>query len=618
MTADMDTEESGVLVIIKRRLTPLVQVEVEPVGRWFHGYEARRLRGHLISSAGESEEESEGEEGPEVEIEDDIQYLRSLNPADWKDQDHYAVLGLKKYRYKASDEDIKRAYRMMVLRHHPDKRRGAGEEIRDDDDYFTCITKAYEILGDPVKRRSWDSIDSEFDDDVPVVNNYNKTNFFEVFTPVLERNARWSTRKHVPGLGKPDDPKQKVDRFYAFWYDFESWREFSYLDEEEKEKGQDREERRWIEKQNKVERARRRKEEMARLRRLVDNTYACDPRITKFKEEEKERRLAQKKAKADAIRQKMEEEERIRREAEEAERKKREAEEAEQRAKQEIEKKEREALKKAYKKERKTLRSLCKDNNYYTNEESERVQLMTDVELLCEALELIKIEELNKELAQAGKDHTKGRGVVMKEVTEVRNRIKREREEVAAAASRGGSGSGGEGLSHKSWCQDDLQLLIKAVNLFPAGTTKRWDVVAEYINQHTPTTGIVRHAKEVLSKAKELQHSDQYMREAANKNAYHSMEKSQGKPTISDATASQRFDTPQEMLGMNTMAWGAEEQRLLEQALKTFPVSTQDRWDRIAECVPNRTKKDCMRRYKELVEMVKAKKAAQAAAAAKK
>lgn len=52
------------------------------------------------------------------------------------------------------------------------------------------------------------------------------------------------------------------------------------------------------------------------------------------------------------------------------------------------------------------------------------------------------------------------------------------------------------------------------------------------------------------------------------------------------------------MLGMNTMAWSPEEQRLLEQALKTYPVSTPDRWDRIAECVPNRTKKDCMRRYK--------------------
>lgn len=612
----METEDSNVTVIIKRRLAPLIQVEVEPVGRWFHAYEARRLRGHLISSAGESEEESEEEESPDVEVEDDIRYLRSLNPAEWKNQDHYAVLGLKKYRYKASDEDIKRAHRMMVLRHHPDKRRGAGEEIRDDDDYFTCITKAYEILGDPLKRRSWDSVDPEFDDDVPSVSSNNKSNFFKVFTPVLERNARWSLRKHVPGLGKPDDTRQKVDRFYGFWYDFESWREFSYLDEEEKEKGQDREERRWIEKQNKVERARRRKEEMSRLRRLVDNAYACDPRIARFKEEEKERRLAQKKARADAQRQKQEEEERIRREAEEAERKIREAEEAELKAKQEVEKKEREALKKAFKKERKTLRTLCKDHNYFTSNEDEKVQLMTDVELLCEALELTRIEELNKELAGAAKDRVKGKDVLMKGVTEVQNRIKREREEAAAAASKGGGGGGGDGSSHKPWNQEDLQLLIKAVNLFPAGTTKRWEVVAEYINQHT-STSITRIAKEVLAKAKELQHSDQHLREAANKNAYQSMEKTQGKPTISDSTASQRFDTPQEMLGMNTMAWGAEEQRLLEQALKTYPVSTTDRWDRIAECVPNRTKKDCMRRYKELVEMVKAKKAAQAAAAKK-
>lgn len=42
---------------------------------------------------------------------------------------------------------------------------------------------------------------------------------------------------------------------------------------------------------------------------------------------------------------------------------------------------------------------------------------MTDVELLCEALELTRIEELNKELSQAGKDQAKGRGVLMKEVS---------------------------------------------------------------------------------------------------------------------------------------------------------------------------------------------------------
>jgi hypothetical protein len=50
--------------------------------------------------------------------------------------------------------------------------------------------------------------------------------------------------------------------------------------------------------------------------------------------------------------------------------------------------------------------------------------------------------------------------------------------------------------------------------------------------------------------------------------------------------------------GMNPAQWTAEEQKLLEQAMKTFGASTPDRWDRIAESIPNRSKKDCMKRYK--------------------
>lgn len=51
------------------------------------------------------------------------------------------------YRFNASDDDIRRAYRKIVLKHHPDKRKAQGENVITDDDYFTCITKAYETLG---------------------------------------------------------------------------------------------------------------------------------------------------------------------------------------------------------------------------------------------------------------------------------------------------------------------------------------------------------------------------------------------------------------------------------------------------------------------------------------
>ena len=60
----------------------------------------------------ESESDSESDESEtEVEFEDDIDYLRSLDPKECKDQDHYRVLGLTTVRIKATDEQIKKAYR---------------------------------------------------------------------------------------------------------------------------------------------------------------------------------------------------------------------------------------------------------------------------------------------------------------------------------------------------------------------------------------------------------------------------------------------------------------------------------------------------------------------------
>ena len=186
--------------------------------------------------------------------------------------------------------------------------------------------------------------------------NSKNSDFYELFKPAFELNERWSVKKPIPKLGADDDDRDKVDKFYKFWYNFDSWREYSYLDEEDKEKGSDREERRWIEKNNKVQRAEKKKEEMKRIRRLVDNAYNADPRIKRFTDADRQEKLDRKKAKQDAIKARKDEEERVRREAEEKERAEKEAKAAEDKLKAETAKKEKEVHKKAVKKERKALR----------------------------------------------------------------------------------------------------------------------------------------------------------------------------------------------------------------------------------------------------------------------
>ena len=56
----------------------------------------------------------------------------------------YSVLGIAP---NATDEEIKKVYRSLAMRFHPDRNDAPGAEVR-----FKSIAKAYEILGDPVKR----------------------------------------------------------------------------------------------------------------------------------------------------------------------------------------------------------------------------------------------------------------------------------------------------------------------------------------------------------------------------------------------------------------------------------------------------------------------------------
>ncbi|KAF8688499.1 DnaJ protein, partial [Rhizoctonia solani] len=262
-----------------------------------HAEEAAR---HAELNADDAEEEQYRGIAEEEESED----LLMRDPKDWKNQDHYAVLGLSHLRYKATQDQIKIANRRKVLKHHPDKKSGLPGHSSNDDAFFKCIAKAFEILSHPEKRRQFDSCDPHFlslEDEVPSVADMAKRkpeDFFKEFGPIFEREARFSKKEPVPMLGTIDATKDEVEGFYNFWYNFDSWRSFEYMDKEVNEGSDNRDEKRYAEKKNRAERARRKKDDNARVRTLVDTAMQIDPRLKRIKQEEKEAREAKKRAKS--------------------------------------------------------------------------------------------------------------------------------------------------------------------------------------------------------------------------------------------------------------------------------------------------------------------------------
>src|SRR5436305_13916992 len=66
-------------------------------------------------------------------------------------RDYYEVLSITR---TASDEDVKRAYRRLAMKYHPDRNEGDGKheaEVK-----FKECAEAYEVLSDPEKRKRYD------------------------------------------------------------------------------------------------------------------------------------------------------------------------------------------------------------------------------------------------------------------------------------------------------------------------------------------------------------------------------------------------------------------------------------------------------------------------------
>ncbi len=65
-------------------------------------------------------------------------------------KDYYKILGIPR---NATQEEIKKAYRRLVLKYHPDR-----NKTKEAEEKFKEINEAYAVLGDPEKRRQYDAM----------------------------------------------------------------------------------------------------------------------------------------------------------------------------------------------------------------------------------------------------------------------------------------------------------------------------------------------------------------------------------------------------------------------------------------------------------------------------
>jgi len=561
--------------------------------------------------------------------------LFSLSETELKEIDYYKVLHLP-CRPTITPDDVKKAYRKSCLKYHPDKS-GRGEE----DAVFLKVKVAFETLS--TLKKAYDSTEMPFDESIPSEKEIAKRDFFQLWEPVFKLNLHFDSRllpssksnggnkrnnrrssgssrnmknkskkmQGPPSLGDVDTPIEEVHEYYDYWIHFESWRDFSLQaareleTQEHLDNAESRYEKRWFQKE--IDRAAKKlkQQEVARITLLVEKAMASDPRLIQEKKrliEEKERKQQQRKQ--DAIDKKeAEEEAKLAEQQKAAEEKKRKTEEKMTR---EQEKKKVRKAKQAFKK---YVGAALKEL------EQKEYALENEVDLICAKLNRLKLTKLNSHLeAKSASDVV---AIVKKRSENITNGVheegddeeadngnnvgnsfcvpttnvsttnKQSHEETIAPSPTSSTSAKKKTLP---FSKDEMTALAKGAKKFPPGGANRWDQISHYINNvcrpQNPRTK--EECIEIFNKI--------------NKSAKAFQNGSQAQAAATTSTTS--------TIDNNSCDWSTEQDQQLQKGLSTHLASMEknERWSSIANGVIGKSKKECVMRFKEIRNALKAKK----------
>lgn len=530
------------------------------------------------------------------------------------------------------------------------------------DQAFKALSQAMSVLSDTQKRRAYDSKDpgSTVDDSLPADKApKDLADFVKTWAPVFERNCRWCIKQPMPEMSI-DSTIEEVLEFYDAWFEFESWRDFTLdiEDAHDPDEAQCREEKRWMERENKKQAEKLKKNENNRMNRMVETAHKWDPRVIAYKEELKNKKKA---AKQSRFSKQAEIEAAAKKKAEEEAEEKRKAEEAANALK-----KDAKAIKEANKRNvrlaKKAFREGCEGLGV-TGESMSRVLEVCDncampgdgifcaddLFALAKRLEGVSLNDaiVVSDEAYATLCAKKGMSAPTASAP------------APAAPAPAPAGalrirtpfhamfalllccrprldpkplypflpaqqvSAPKAEKDRKWSRDEVNQLNKALIKYPSGTQERWDKIADFI--------VSRTAQECQRKCAELKTNFsadaagmktdaqvEFARAQAEAAKGHGSRSGTGKKTSGTSVTSVREDgrdaqavLQEAQMGGGEAAggdeWSHEQQQALEAAMKHHKSSTleaKEKWKAIAEMVPGKTDKECIKRLKEIKAML--------------
>ena len=572
--------------------------------------------------------------------------LFALSEKQLADLDYYQVLQLP-YKPNLTADDVKKAYRKASLIYHPDKS-GRGEE----DAVFLKVKAAFETLS--TQKQAYDSTEMPFDDSVP---DESVDDFFAEYKAVFERNLHFDARllpdngngggagakkgggsnsknrrksknavqppqgQDPPSLGDESTPIDQVHVFYDYWTHFSSWRDFSLQaareleTQEHLENAESRYEKRWYQKEIDRQAKKLKQQEQARITTLVERAMAADPRLIqerkrlieekKMKQQQREQEALDKKQKEEEAR--LAEEQRIQ-------------EEKDQRTQ---EKHLREKEKKMLRKAKQAFRKVVADALEALLEPEHSLEPQVDD--ICAALNRDQLLRLTARLESIVCDPAQVVQAVKKRASNLDNDEEDESDppvsngttaisssstkentvpgagseatlatHESSSKSNGnsnGSSNGNSSNAKKPFTKEELSALAKGVKKFPPGGSNRWDQISSYIN-NVCRPDIPRTKEECI----ELYNQNKTKTPAVAAAATTTMTVSP--PAAVVETANDDAD--------ESGVWTEEQDKLLQEGLANNPASMEknERWTNIAKCVPGKSKKQCVARFKAIREAI--------------